>query len=286
MAFNLLKAGYPLTLYVHRKRDGIDRLLAMGANEVNGLGELAHASDALVLCLSDAQVVCQVVGNLEPGLRAGQVIIDATTSDPRVSRDLAARLRLRGVVYADAPVTGSPRQAEAGALGSMVGCDEEEFARIERIISAYSTVVRRMGGVGAGHIAKLLNNFVTQGTVALLADAYGRAREFGVEWRDLYAVMEAGAARSGTLEKMLKPALDGNFDGSNFSMRNAMKDLGYFCHLAADSKAGASELAKHIQAVFAGAVAAGFGERNVSVLLDPVVQADISRRAFNKFGRG
>ncbi len=269
MAKNLLKAGYALTLFIHRKRDGIAALIALGARETQDLAELAGSSEAIVVCVDNAESVRGVVAGLLPALRAGQLLIDATTSDPEVTREIAATLRVRGVIYADCPVTGGPLQAEAGALGSIVGCDAEDFARVQTIVANYSKTVQRIGEVGTGHYAKLLNNFVTQGTAVLLAEAYSRARDNGVDWRALYAVMEAGAARSGTLEKMVKPALDGNFDGTQFSIRNAHKDVGYFRRLAESSARGPSAMAAGIHGVLERALAEGLGERYVSALLQP-----------------
>lgn len=272
MASNLLKAGHPVTLYVHRNRTGIDRLAGMGARETSSLPELAAESEVILLCVSNADTVRSVIGEMSPQLRAGQWVIDATTSDPGVTREIAAMLGAKGVSYADAPVTGGPPESEAGRLGSLVGCEDADFEKVKKIVSCYSRVVHRVGGIGSGHQAKLLNNFVTQGTSALLAEAYCRARDNGVDWRALYSVMETGAARSGTLEKMVRPALDGNYDGSRFSLRNALKDLGYFCKLAADSERGPSRLAESIRNVFKEAVDAGQGDRYVSALLDPDIR--------------
>ncbi len=269
MALHLLRAGHPLSVYVHRNREGIDELLAQGARETHDLRALAEACDAVVMCVSNADTVHAVVDGLLPGLRRGQLVIDATTSRPKISRQVAALLGEKGVRYADAPVTGGPNESAAGRLGSLVGCDDADFERVRAIVACYSKVVHRIGGIGTGHQAKLLNNFVTQGTGALLAEAYGRARESGVDWKALYAVMETGAARSGTLEKMVKPALDGDFDGSRFSLRNALKDTSYFCEMAEESPRGPSPLAQRVRAVFEEAVDAGYGERYVSALLDP-----------------
>ena len=269
IAKNLLKAGYTVTLFIHRKRDGIAPLIALGAEETQDLAELADRSDTIIVCVDNAQSVRSVVAGLLPALRAGQLLIDATTSDPEVTREIAATLRVRGVVYADSPVTGGPVQAEAGALGSIVGCDKADFGRVQTVVANYSKTVQRIGAIGTGHYAKLLNNFVTQGTAVLLAEAYSRARDNGVDWRALYAVMEAGAARSGTLEKMVKPALDGNFDGTQFSLRNAHKDVGYFRRLAESSARGPSPMAAAIHGVLEYALTAGLGERYVSALLQP-----------------
>jgi 3-hydroxyisobutyrate dehydrogenase-like beta-hydroxyacid dehydrogenase len=273
MALNLLKAGYPVQLFIHRNRAELERLFELGVSETSDLRELARQSDVIILCVDKAETVRSVVGGLLPDLRSDHLLIDATTSDPAVTREIAAELRRHGVSYADAPITGGPVQAEAGALGSLVGCDAATFPRVQKIVTSYSKAVQRIGEIGSGHFAKLLNNFVTHGTVTLLAEAYGRARENGVDWQALYAVMEAGAARSGTLEKMVKPALSGDFDGSRFFIRNAQKDLAYFCRVAESSERGASELGETIRGVFDRAVAADLGERYVSALLSPEISA-------------
>ena len=269
MATHLLAAGHPVSVYAHRNRSGVDRLRARGAAEASDLATLARGVDVIVLSLSNAVAVRAVIEGMSLGLRAGHLVIDTTTSDPRVTRSLAALLSTRGVRLVDAPVTGGPTQAEAGALGTLVGCDASDLDAVQRIVSCYSAVVQRMGEVGSGHTAKLLNNFVTQGTVVMLAEAYARARDNGIDWQALYAVMCAGAARSGTLEKVVGPALGGDFDGSKFTIRNAAKDLGYYCSLAADSGRGGSALGEVIHKRFADADAAGVGDRFVSRLLDP-----------------
>lgn len=269
MALNLIRAGFPVMIHVHRNREGIDELIAMGAKATGSLQVLAENCDVVVMCLSNADTVRAVIDGLSPGLRRNHLVIDATTSSPDATVEIAELLDARGIRYADAPVTGGPRESEAGKLGSLVGCREEDFERVRNIVSNYSKVVQRIGGVGTGHRAKLLNNFVTQGTGALLAEAYCRARDSGVDWHALYAVMEAGAARSGTLEKMVKPALDGNYDGSRFSLRNALKDYNYFCETAEKSARGPSKLGQQVREILKEAVDAGFGDRYVSALLDP-----------------
>jgi 3-hydroxyisobutyrate dehydrogenase-like beta-hydroxyacid dehydrogenase len=269
MALHLLRAAHPLTVFVHRRRDGIGELVAQGARETDSLREIAETSDAVVMCVSNADTVRAVIEGMLPNLRRGQLVIDATTSHPKTTWQVAGALAEKGVRYADAPVTGGPVESSAGRLASLVGCDDGDFERVRGIVSCYSKVVYRIGAVGAGHRAKLLNNFVTQGTAVLLAEAYRRARDDGVDWKALYSVMESGAARSGTLEKMVKPALDGDFDGSRFSLRNALKDCSYFCELAEESPRGPSPLANQVRDALRKAVDAGYGDRYVGALLDP-----------------
>lgn len=173
-----------------------------------------------------------------------------------------------GAAFADAPVTGGPPQAESGELASLVGCVGEDFAAVETAVGTYSKVVRRFGNVGAGHTAKLLNNFVSQGTMLLLAEAFGKARELGVDWTALYDAMMAGAARSGTLEKAVGPALHGDFDGSRFTIAHAEKDLRYVAELFVNGAPPGADIANVLHTRLADHVAAGNAQRFVSRMLD------------------
>ena len=281
MAANLLAAGHDLTVVVHRNRAPVEALLGNGAHEAADLAALARDAEVIFFCLSNSEVVEQVVEGLRPHLRAGQTIVDTSTADPVSTVALAAALTERGIDLVDAPVTGGPPQAAAGQLATLVGAAPEAFERTRPLLECYSKSVTYFGPPGAGHQAKLLNNFVTQGTVVLIARAYGLARALDIDWAALYRIMSGGAARSGTLEKMVAPALEGDFRGQAFSLENAAKDLRYFARLA--EKAGRPEpLAGMAQEVLSAALQAGFGERYVSELLDPVVDAAIEAQTAGK----
>jgi 3-hydroxyisobutyrate dehydrogenase-like beta-hydroxyacid dehydrogenase len=268
MAGCLMDAGYPLIVASGHASDAVERFRARGARVVDDLGTLAREARVIVSCLPDSPAVAAAGEAIIPHLAAGTLWIDATTADPRASRLLATRISDRGAAFADAPVTGGPSEARTARLASLVGCAEGDWTRVQAIVGTYSVTVRRFGEVGTGHFAKLLNNLVTQGTTALLAEAYGAARDAGVDWQALFDVMSTGAARSGTLEKAVRPALAGDYDGARFSIRNAAKDLAY----AADLLAGMglpSPLAEAARDRMRQAVDAGHSARFVSRLLDP-----------------
>lgn len=265
MAACLLRVGHRVVLLPNRSRAVIDRLVAEGAEEAATAAALAGSVDVLLTCLPDGAAVEARAAEILPALAPGALWIDATTSDPEVTRRVAAQVAARGAVLADAPVTGGPAQAEAGELASLVGCDAAEFGRVEAIVGVYSRVVRRFGEVGTGHTAKLMNNLVTQGTMALLAEAYAGARRLGVDWGALFEVMNAGAARSGTLEKAVGPALQGDYDGSRFTIGNAEKDLRY----AIATLGSEAELARAAHRVLARQVDEGRGDAFVSRMLEP-----------------
>jgi 3-hydroxyisobutyrate dehydrogenase-like beta-hydroxyacid dehydrogenase len=223
----LLKSGHPVRLTPNRSAEAIAPLIEAGATDPGSVEAVAEGAGIIVTCLPDADAVRALSDRITPLLAPGTLWIDTTTSYPEVTKEISRSLAARSVTFVDAPVTGSPAQAAAGGLASLVGCAEGDFARVEAVVSLWSVSVRRFGDVGAGHAAKLLNNAVTQGTMVLLAAAYGLARKAGVDWQALYDVMQVGAAKSGTLEKSVGPALGGDFDGSRFSIANAEKDLRY-----------------------------------------------------------
>ena len=202
MARRLMSAGLTVSVVAHQKRDAIADIVNDGAHEATSNQELARTCPTIVTCVSDATAVESIADQIVPYLGPGQLWIDATTSDPEMTQRIWLQVEATGAVFADAPVTGGPMQAKSGELSSLVGCRREKFNQVKAVVCHYSTIVQRFGEPGAGHTAKLLNNFVTQATGALLAEAYGRARRAGVDWRALYDVMWTGAARSGTLEKV------------------------------------------------------------------------------------
>lgn len=268
MAANLLRAGHTLTVIAHKNRAPVEDLVARGAAEAADLASLARGRDAILLCVSNSKVVESVIGEMEPALEAGQLIVDATTADPSSTRRLFARLAERGVEMADAPVTGSSAKAKAGQLASLVGAEPSVFPRVEALISAYASTIRHFGPPGSGHEAKLVNNVVTMGTAALLTEAYLMAQRLGLDWRALHEVMANGAARSGTLEFLVGPAVEGDYRGLAFTLENAAKDVRTYCAMAA-GRSALSPLARILREYYETAVTAGHGARYVSELLDP-----------------
>jgi 3-hydroxyisobutyrate dehydrogenase-like beta-hydroxyacid dehydrogenase len=267
MAANLLRHGHQLSVIAHRNRAPVEDLAAKGAREVQSLEQMAKA-DAILLCVTTSKVVEETLDRLTPHLRAGQIILDSGTSAPEVTKRLAQRLDALGVAYADIPLTGGPEQAEQGVLGVLCGATPETFARIEPLLACFATTIRHFGPPGSGHTAKLISNYLVTGMVALVAEAFGTARRAQIDWKDLYEVMLNGSGNSGVLRKMVEPALSGDFEGYRFAVANAAKDIAYYAEMA-EGLGCNSELTETVAEIYARAVEAGLGGRNVSHLLNP-----------------
>lgn len=267
MVVNLMKAGHELTVLAHRNRAPIDEVVSRGAQEARDLGELARDAAIILICVSTAEAVETLVRSLSAHLEEGQIVIDATTSTPQVSRRLAAELARRNIRFADAPMTGGPEQVVAGEAGALVGADDATFQIIEPVLRSYCGRVAHFGPVGAGHTAKLISNYLACGMVMLIADSYGAARRANIDWKKLYEVQLQGSTNSGALKKMIGPALDGNFDGYRFSIANAAKDMRYYCDLA-KTLGELTPLAQAAGRMLQAAAESGDGEQNVSRLLE------------------
>ena len=268
---SLLKAGHPVTVIAHRNRAPIDELVKLGAREAKSAPELAKGVDIVMLCVDRAETVERIVSEITPALRSGQFIIDVTTGKPETSKRIAAALATKGVTYVDAPVTGGPAQAAEGKLAILAGGSPEVFEKLKPIFDTYTVQAILFGPTGAGITAKLLNNFVTQSACQVIMQAYRAARRNDVNWDKLYNAMLQGAARSGTLERIIGNAIKGNFRGQQFSISNAAKDVEYAGDLIGTDPDGARIHAAVLSAL-KRPINAGLGDRFVSEMLDPEVE--------------
>jgi 3-hydroxyisobutyrate dehydrogenase-like beta-hydroxyacid dehydrogenase len=266
MVTRLLKAGHGVRVMAHRNRAPVETVKAQGASEARDVAELAQGADAVILCVNDAETVAGLINSLKPHFRAGQMVIDTTTSDPRVTEALAKDLARQKIGLADAPMTGGPEQVAIGEAGALVGAEGEVFSAIEPLLACYCARVHHFGPPGAGHRAKLISNYLVMGMIGVIADSYNAARQADVDWGKLYDVQLLGSTNSGALKKMIGPALKGDYDGYRFSMANAEKDMRYYCTLA-ESLGMLSPLAQETYRMFQAA--SRHGGKNVSRLLDP-----------------
>ncbi len=270
IAGNILEKGYPLTVMGHNNRPPVEDLLARGAKEVSSPRILAAENDAVFLCVRGAEEVETLVYGPDGLLESCQpemYIVDCTTSDPTLSRKIAADVHKCGAHFADAPVTRAPRDAEAGHLNSLVGASDSTFSMILPVLKTYSENITHFGSPGAGHSAKLINNFISMGYAALISEGMAICSLAGVDSAKLYEVMSSGGADSGVLRKMVPGMLKGDLTGHQFSLSNALKDVSYFCKMA-ETEGFASYLSDSLLNTYSDAENAGLGDRFMASLIE------------------
>ena len=268
MARNLIARGHTLQITVHRNRERVSDLLAAGATEAASAAELAAASEVVFLCVTGSPQVEAVVSGpqgLLEGARPGLLIVDCSTSEPDSTNRLRARCAEAGVVLVDAPLARTPVEAEAGKLNVMVGAEPAVFSRLEPILHGFAENVFHVGGPGAGHVIKLLNNFIAQAICTATAEAFAVGQRAGVDLRQLVALVSKGAVNSGLFQAMAK-TLDGDLTGLKFELDNARKDIRYYTHLA-ENLAVPTVVGEAVHQSLALASALGFGQSYVPALV-------------------
>jgi 3-hydroxyisobutyrate dehydrogenase-like beta-hydroxyacid dehydrogenase len=269
MAKNLLAKGHALALTVHRKRERVADLLAAGAVEKKTPAELAAASEIVFLCVTGSpQVEASLEGPLGvfAGARPGLVVVDCSTSEP----DSTARLRevaaKADVMLVDAPLARTPIEAEAGKLNVMVGADGATFARLEPVLRAFAENVFHVGAPGAGHIVKLLNNFIAQAICTATAEAFAVGQRAGIDPQRLVDIVSVGAVNSGLFQMMAK-TLQGDLGALRFELDNARKDVRYYTHLA-EGLAIPTLVGEAVHQSLVIASALGYGKKFVPSLVE------------------
>jgi len=269
MAKNLLAKGHDVALTVHRNRERVADLLAAGAAERRNGAELAGASEIVFLCVTGSPQVEQsltAADGVLAGARRGLVVIDCSTSEPDSTARLRETCAAAGVTLVDAPLTRTPVEAEAGRLNVMVGTDGETFARIEPVLRAFAENVFHVGGPGAGHVVKLLNNFIAQAICTATAEAFAVGQRAGIEPKRLVEIVSAGAVNSGLFQMMAK-TLDGDLGALRFELDNARKDIRYYTHLA-ESLAIPTIVGEAVHQSLVIASALGHGKKFVPSLVE------------------
>ncbi|MCT8973090.1 NAD(P)-dependent oxidoreductase [Microbaculum marinisediminis] len=276
MASNIVEKGWPLTVMGHRNRAPVEDLVSRGALEAKTPREMAEASDILFLCVTGSPQIEDLMRRSDgilAGAHDGLIVVDTSTAIPDSTISLAAELEAKGAAMADAPLGGTPAQAEAGELSAMVGASPQVFAAIEPVLQAWAAKVVHLGPVGDGHKMKLLNNFLSLGYGALYAEALAVARKVGISAQTFDSVIRGSRMDCGFYQTFIQYSLTGDRDVHKFTLSNAHKDLRYLAAMANEAV-----IANHIGAAakntYAYAEAIGRGGDYVPFLAEIIAEAN------------
>lgn len=177
-----------------------------GARAAAAPREAASGAEVVITCLPTSREVEALLDGpdgLEAGLQRGALLIDCTSGDPGASRRIAQRLAVKGVAFADAPVSGGVSGAEAGTLTVMVGGDEATFTRARPVLSAFGKRIEHLGPVGAGHAMKAVNNALLAVNLFAVGEALAALVKAGVSARTAVGVLNASSGRSFVSETLV-----------------------------------------------------------------------------------
>jgi 3-hydroxyisobutyrate dehydrogenase-like beta-hydroxyacid dehydrogenase len=276
MAKNIVEKGYRLVVMAHRNRQPVDDLVGRGATEAKTPKAMAEACDIVHICVSGSPQVEAVMrgpdGILASG-KKGLIVIDCSTSDPVSTLKLADELAAAGMTLVDAPLSRTPKEAEAGTLDTMVGADPDTFETIRPVLDCWAGVIVHLGPVGLGHKMKLVNNFIAMGYAALYAEALAIARLAGLTPEQVDSVIRPGRMSNGFYETFMKYTLERDENAHLFTIVNAHKDMRYLANMA-NSVGAVNPMQSAVKNGFAAMEAAGQGERFVPMLADFIANAN------------
>jgi 2-hydroxy-3-oxopropionate reductase len=201
MVRRLVDAGHPVRALgrTDEKRSAIGGL---GAEAVDNLIAVCAGAEAVVLCVfTDEQVqhICLTDG-LVAAMPTGSTVVLHTTGSPRTAEAIAECAAPRGVKVVDAPVSGGPHNAAAGALTVFIGGADDAVATVRPLLSSYGDPLLHVGPLGAGQIVKLVNNALFAAQIGLVSDAVELASRLGVAESALLTALAHGSASSRVLD--------------------------------------------------------------------------------------
>jgi 3-hydroxyisobutyrate dehydrogenase len=211
------------------------KVAACGARPAVHLADLSAQCDVIMLSLPDSSVIEEVIrgdGGLLASARGNQVLVDLSTADPTSTRKLHDDLEVKGVQYLDAGISGGAAAADKGALTLMVGGDPAALAAVRSLLDAFSAHIHHMGPSGAGHVTKVLNNFLNGVTLAATAEVMVAGKKAGLDLAQLLEVINASSGVSYASLNRFPHIIAGDYLEGGLTGKLMAKDVRLYIDLA------------------------------------------------------
>ena len=228
MAGHLARAGHQITVYNRSAAKAQAWVAEYGGTAAATPREAAAGAEFVFACVGNDDDLRSVVLGADgafAGMAEGAVFVDHTTASAEVARALYGAARTLGLQFIDAPVSGGQAGAVNGGLTVMCGGDAAPFATLQPVAMAFSRAVTRVGGPGAGQLAKMVNQVCIAGLVQGLSEAIAFGQKAGLDMKQVLDVIGKGAAQSWQMDNRGKTMVDGQFE-FGFAVDWMRKDLG------------------------------------------------------------
>ncbi|MGQ4877304.1 NAD(P)-dependent oxidoreductase [Billgrantia sp. LNSP4103-1] len=228
MTRRLLAAGFSVTVW-NRTADKAEPLREAGAQVADTIGALVEHVDVVMLCLANTDVVESVVfgeGGVAAHGRAGQRLVDLSSSDPAATRDFSRRLvQACSMRWVDAPVSGGVAGAAAGSLAIMCSGEPEDVEAVRPLLAPLSARMTHMGPVGAGQVTKVCNQMIVGCQTAVIAEMVALAEASGVDASRLTEALAGGFADSKPFQILTPRMAASEYVNPSWHLRTLLKDL-------------------------------------------------------------
>ncbi|MEM7432410.1 MAG: NAD(P)-dependent oxidoreductase [Pseudomonadota bacterium] len=228
MAGYLAKSGHHVVVYNRTAAKAADWVAQFDGESASTPALAAADADFVFTCVGNDDDVREVMLGDNGALsnaKSGAVVIDHTTASATLARELHAIAVESNVGFLDAPLSGGQAGAENGQLTIMVGGDQAVFDRAEPVMDCYAKAITRIGEVGSGQLAKMVNQICIAGVVQGLSEALRFAESADLDVDRVIQAISKGAAQSWQMENRWETMKDGQFD-FGFAVDWMRKDLG------------------------------------------------------------
>ena len=227
MAGHLAKAGHQVTVYNRNAQKAQAWVSEFGGRAAATPREAVQGAEIVFSCVGNDDDLRSIVlgdNGAFAGMQAGATYVDHTTASAIVARELHGIAQQKGLRFIDAPVSGGQAGAVNGALTVMCGGDQAEFDSVKDVIAAMARAVTLVGSVGAGQLAKMVNQICIAGLVQGLSEGIAFGQAAGLDMKQVLDVISKGAAQSWQMENRGATMVDDKFD-FGFAVDWMRKDL-------------------------------------------------------------
>jgi 3-hydroxyisobutyrate dehydrogenase len=227
MCQHLMTKGYKATVY-NRSRDKTQPLVEEGAEYAPSPKAVAERSDVVFAIVGFPQDVREVFlgeqGALA-GSRPGMVLVDMTTSEPSLAKEIYDAAKAKGVASIDAPVSGGDVGARNATLSIMVGGDADAVEAVRPLFECMGKTIVHQGPAGAGQHTKMVNQILIATNMIGVCDALLYGYKAGLDLKTVLSSVGGGAAASWSLNNLGPRIMDRNFE-PGFFVEHFIKDMG------------------------------------------------------------
>jgi len=267
MAYNVLKAGFPMLVY-DKNPQAMENLLQAGAKGAASIQDVVTQSDMTLTSLPaspDVEAVYLQAGGLVESARPGAILIDLSSVLPSTPRKIEPRAKERGVHFLEAPVSGGVSGARAATLAIMVGGDPQVLERARPVLRAIGPNIFHVGPVGSGNTVKAINNMMASVNALAMMEGLALGVKAGLDPMTIYEVVKASSGASKALDRIPNTLLPRKFE-PGFKVQLMNKDLDTFTTIAKELHVPVS-FANIAQQYQQAAMAAGLSEHDTSVAM-------------------
>lgn len=263
MARRVFEAGYSLTIHDINK-EAAAPLLEKGVRWADSPKAVAAACEVVITSLPTPPIVEQVVygtNGLKSAWKKGDSYIDMSTNSPALMQRIAKDAGAMDVAVLDAPVSGASKGAEMGTLTIMVGGDPAVLEKARKLLETMGKRIFRVGEVGSGNAAKLVNNLIAIGCSSITSEGMVLGVKAGLDPQVLWDIITTSTGNNWALQQYPNSIFQGNF-APMYSLNLALKDIGLAVDMGKEFGVPLQSGAV-IEQKLIDAKAAGLGEKSV-----------------------